>query len=540
MSEVKSPDHRSRLPLTVVNLAGSQGEMGAQQGEILGELGGWEAMAEFYPRMATRTMAMRVPHGARALVEPILQTVISASARRLAGRRWTHFPEYAARSRQLLRSSPLPMSLSRWFVAMDVMQNCIANIAMRDKWALTGMKATALAACSSLSVWGEASSDGVLRHARNFDFPGAGIWDEAPVVVFCTPNAGVRYGFVTTRGADAPGVTAFNEAGITLTAHTRFHRCVSPDAAAVIDIGHHIVQHADSLEAAVRLAREVRSSSSWGFLVSSGFEKDAVVIECHADGMQTVRPAVGDSHLGCTNRYETSLRAGEIIPSPAFCRDSDARYERLQAAVRGGPLGRVELEALLGSVASSSQLVSGHRPLAGDCIASPITVQSVVLEPTLQQVRVSVGTAPTGLGPYVTIPWTWSDTPSARIVAHEPRAVSSTAVAAHEREAMGLYSRAVGRQTFGAHPDEVLALLEDAVDHVPHEPHFRYLAAGFAAVGGHLDTAQVHAEAAFESERGPRRREIGFLAERIKRSKHLRAERKALAASPPDLLLVDV
>ena len=246
--------YTSAQPLVVMQLAGSEEEMGAQHGELLAEIGGWEAMASFYPRMATRTMAMRIPHGVRPWVEPVLQSVLSASASRLADRRRHHFPAYAARSQRMLEAGPLPASLWRWFVAMDVMQNCIARIASGDRWALTGMQATALAACSSVSVWGEASSDGVLRHARNFDFPGIGVWDEAPVVVFCTPDRGLRYGFVTTRGADAVGVTAFNEAGLTLTAHTRFHRCVASGAAAVLDLGHHIIANADSIEAAVACA----------------------------------------------------------------------------------------------------------------------------------------------------------------------------------------------------------------------------------------------------------------------------------------------
>ena len=80
--------------------------------------------------------------------------------------------------------------------------------------------------CSSLAVWGDATVDGELRHARNFDFPGATMWDTAPAVVFCEPTDGLRYGFVTTRGVDAPGITCFNEAGLTLTVHTRFHRDV--------------------------------------------------------------------------------------------------------------------------------------------------------------------------------------------------------------------------------------------------------------------------------------------------------------------------
>ena len=77
-----------------------------------------------------------------------------------------------------------------------------------------------------------------MLHARNFDFPGVGLWDSGPVVVFCTPEKGLRYGFITTRGADAVGVSAFNEAGLTLTMHTRFHSEVVLKGTGVLDLGH--------------------------------------------------------------------------------------------------------------------------------------------------------------------------------------------------------------------------------------------------------------------------------------------------------------
>lgn len=535
----------TRWPLTVLHLRGSQEEMGAQHGELLAQEGGWEEMAAFYPRMAARTMAMRVPYGQRRFVEPVLQRVISASARRLAGRRAFHFPDYEMRSRRMLQAGRLPRDLRRWFVAMDVMQNTIARIATADRWALSGLRTTPLAACSSLAVWADSSTDKTLRHARNFDFPGVGIWDQAPVVVFCTPDAGLRYGFVSTRGADTVGVTAFNEAGLVLTAHTRFHASVASDAAAVVDIGHHIIQHGSSLEDAVRLAREIKSASTWGFLVSSGRERDAVVLEFNAAGVEVVRRGDGNSHLACTNRYESSMRAGEVVPSSAFLRDSDARFDRLQRAVASGPLGRADLERLLGDLESGSTLSSGQMPLAGECITSPVTVQSVVVEPEDRLVRVSVGKAPTGFGPYVTVPWDWSAQPGCQVpsLATERGRTASAGGRVADTDALRAldhYGEATGLQMAGSPPERVLDVMRRAVDAAPYEPHLGFLAAGFAANAGELEFAAELAEQAHASELGPRRREIAFLCGKIERARHRRADRRALASTVPDLLLVDI
>ncbi len=263
------------------------------------------------------------------------------------------------------------------------------------------------------------------------------------------------------------------------------------------------------------------------------------MLECHAGGSVAVYPKDSAHHLSCTNRYLSPLRAGEVIPSAAFCRDSDSRYARLEAAVASGPLSRDDLEALLGSMDSDSVLTSGQQPLAGECISSPLTVQSVVMEPELAQVRVSVGAAPTGLGPYVTVPWEWSDSPGVSEIATVAPAANNCVDAA-EREAIRLYAQATAMQTEGAAPRAVLDVLGAAVRLVPHEPHLRYLAAGFAAHLGDLGQAEVHAEAAYVAEAGPRQRQIAFLCERISRARRIRSERRSLTAQVPDLLLVDV
>ena len=42
---------RAAAPLTVIQLKGSQEEMGEQHGKLLRQLGGWEQAVDFYPTM---------------------------------------------------------------------------------------------------------------------------------------------------------------------------------------------------------------------------------------------------------------------------------------------------------------------------------------------------------------------------------------------------------------------------------------------------------------------------------------------------------
>ncbi len=374
---------------------------------------------------------------------------------------------------------------------------------------------------ASLAVWGEASSDGALRHARNFDFPGAGVWDHAPCVVFCDPDEGLRYGFVSTRGADVPGITAFNEAGLTLTVHTRFHRDIRFDGPAVFDLGHDIARRASSLGEAVSIARRLGSASTWGILVSSAREKSAVLIETTAKRVAVVEPEPGAAHLSCTNRYlAPELKHGEVSTSEAFVADANARRKRLEEAVleAGAGLDAEALEALLGDLrAPDARDADDTVPrLSGDCITSPISVQSIVAEPEAERVRVSVGRAPSGFGPFVPVSWSWQGAPRAWSLKGEgllshARAHRGRPLRAEERALARAYAEIARLNLEGASPVSLRPRLETLVRMEPREPSFRTLAGLVCLAASDLEAALSHFEAALASEYGARRRGLLLL-----------------------------
>jgi len=336
------------------------------------------------------------------------------------------------------------------------------------------------------------------------------------VVAFCDPDEGLRYGYVTSRGADLPGVTGFNEAGITITAHTRFHRDVAWQAASIADLGHEIVRRARTLDDAVAVAREVGSASTWGLLVSSAEERSAVVIETTGRAVEQSRPSAGASHLACTNRYlSSSLREGEVTSSPAFAVDSDARYRRLQDRVReaAGGLSADDLESLLGDFRSpvSDDLHEGVERLSGDCVVSAMSVQSIVTEPDARCVRVSVGRAPTGIGPYVTVPWSWDGAVGEVPFDAAPGSPTGRTHRGHplsprERETVRAYTEATHAHLEGAPPRVVRPRIEDLVRRAPREPGFRTLAAHFALMTDDLAAASDHLRVALTLEAGAFRR----------------------------------
>lgn len=503
-------------PLIVLRLRGTQAEMGAQQGKLLVEAGGWEQAVSFYPRMASAMLSLAIPRAVRGPARRALQVGLTLGARRLHRARRGHFPAYAARTDALLAAAGLDPRLGRALAVMDVFQNTVGGLGRWGLLAPTGMQVAAVPACTSLAVWGQSSADGALRHARNFDFPGAGVWDRAPALVFCDPDEGLRYGFVTTRGADVP-VTVFNEAGLSVSAHTRFHRDINFDGVSVVDYGHEIARRCRTLAEVRELVAPLRTASSWGFLVSSAAEQSALLIETSGEAVRFIDPRPGEDHLAQTNRYrDDELAEGEVTSSPSFALDSDARFRRADEAVeRLGALDRDDLEALLGDTGDPhAPDPEAYDRLGGNCIVSAMTVQSVIFEPEAGRVRMSVGSAPTGLGPWVDIAHAW-DGPVER-VEHEATArdedqKGGEGRGAGQRAAMRYYVTATRAHLDGQSAVAVLGWLERAVDATPSEPNYRFLAAMFAISSGQLERARAHLERALEREHGSYRRALCLL-----------------------------
>ncbi len=490
--------------------------MGAQHGALLKRLGGYHANTAFYPTMAARMLSLGVPHAARAPMRALVGPALSAAAQALHRHRRERFPRYLARHEAMLDAAGLPRSTAAAMLTMDVLQNAVGVLGRAGAFPAHVASFAAIPACSSVAVWGGASVDGALRHARNFDFPGAPLWSAQPAVVFCEPDEGLRYGFVTTRGADLPGVTGFNEAGITVTAHTRFHRDVRAVGTSIADLGHEVVRRSRTLDDAVSIVRELGSSSSWGFLVSSAEERSAVVIETSGKAVEATRPHRDAQHLSCTNRYLAApLREGQVTSSAAFAIDSDARCHRLDERVRDavGGLSGDELEALLGDFRApdASDASDDVQRLSGDCVVSAMAAQSVVAEPDSRQIRVSVGRAPTGLGPYVSVPWSWEgevgQVPVESSVGDATgRSHRGDVLSDHDRETARMYAEAGQAHIEGAHPRELRRRFEELVQRAPREPGFRTVAAFFALIGDDLAAAREHLRVALSLEHGAVRR----------------------------------
>ncbi len=481
------------LPLAVFHLRGSERDMGAQHGRLLRQVGGWEATAAYYGSMVEQMIrGSAILPQERAL--PILaRPLLNALTRRME----KHRPaELRGRTDAFLQACGQHPGESRHWLAMDVFQNAVGLAGRYDLGPFSdAWMRRAVPACSTLMAWGEATVDGRLLHGRNFDFPGVGVWDAAPAVVFCTPDKGLRYAFATTRGGDTPGVSAWNEAGLTVTPHTRLHREVSFSGAGVVDLCHDIARKASTLAEAEAIVRERTVSSTWGLSISSAAEGRAAVIECHAGGVAVTGPQPGNPWRTCTNHYlSDELRHRELAPSPGWTWHSHSRLKRLEQAATqaraGQPLDVPGLFAWLGDGRDADE--PGMERVAGGVLAQATSVQSVVSDPQRRQFHVSVGRCPTGRGGAFVVDWDW-DQPvgveelpidQAPVHAAVSRFDSGPAQMAHRH-----YLRAAQLEAQGGDPHEVGFHLATAAELLPDEPTLQLMGGAVALRRGKLDQA---------------------------------------------------
>jgi hypothetical protein len=498
-------------PLWMARLVGTQAEMGAQHGRLAAREAA--SLLQFYKTMPERTLTGDMRGIAGFAGRAAVRGLATALQARLLRDRPADLTE---RSRAFVDAVEAAMPGEAGskrdallaLATMDSMQNCVSLVARARvgpfrKAVTSRASAAAIPACSTVVAWGEATEDGELLFARNFDFPGVGVWDAAPAFVVCAPDHGQRYGFFTTRGADTPVVTVVNEAGLVIAPHTRWHRDVTFGGTMIVDLVHTIARRAETLADAIRIARELKASSSWGIAVGSSREKSAVVLELAGPHVEVVRPH--GSYLVCTNRYRTpSLQAGQVAGSAAWTIHSDRREQRLRALVdaRTAPLTPRMLAGFLGD---RHDVAAPHlvRHL-GAILAQPTNVHCAVIAPASQAAWVGVDRAPSCEGTWAELAWSWNGPAGAWELGRDAGSgfaatLRTDFVAPHD--AATLHVHAAAHAYEGSHDVATArAAIERAVAAAPDDPSLRITAAWLALEDGAPDRAVVHVHAGLARE----------------------------------------
>jgi len=370
--------------LHVLRLQGSDYEMGRQHGALLSH------MVPEGPIPYYRTYVKRIVGGNRgvAAAAGLVQKLVGARVRRA-------IPEQALEAmRGLADGAGLPRE--------EVLQGCTMPDSLL--WAAAKMMKVRRIApavqhrlalglgCSSAIAWGRATEDGKLLHARNLDYHGVESWPRSSAVVFHQPDHGQRYVALSAAGVVLGGVTAMNEAGLTLAVHQHMFTDGTRLGGTPIGIvGDVIMRNATTLDEAEAILGAHRPIGCWTYVVCDGNRREVLCWEENPRFQRSRRIRSDEQTFSYANIYfDGDLGATERDLYGSYWRANLGRQLRMRELLggRAAPLSADGMAAILGDTGGTSCRL--HKP-----IAMLMTVASVVFRPEDGAFWVATGEAPT-------------------------------------------------------------------------------------------------------------------------------------------------
>jgi hypothetical protein len=455
--------HRRVHDLHVLRLAGSFREMGEQHGALLREQVKCGAMP-YYRRHFTKLVGRSQLGALSPLVWPALQMMIGRRvARRLPDFALDTIRGLAAGSgmseQDLLDGATMPDSLL--WLASRIMDMHAPGPAVAHRISL-GL------GCTSAIAWGDATTDGKLLHARNFDYHGVGCWPQAASVIFHQPDHGQRYVSVASAGIPLGGITAMNEAGLSLTVHQHmFTDRATLGGTPIGIVGDVIMRTAESVDDAEAILASHKPIGCWTYLLTDGKTKDVLCWEENPDRHAAHRPARARGTFGYANVYlDEELGDTEVNLYGSYWRHNAARHQRANALLdaRRGTLDPTSIAEILADTGDPRCRIS-------EAISMVLTVGSVVFRPEDGVVWVGTGDAPTSEGTFVPFSLDQRD--------HDPRhgaLAVSAGQSAEAREAFEHYRRAYVAYLDQHDLPATRAEMARACELAPREPLYRFLA----------------------------------------------------------------
>lgn len=376
--------------LNVMKVKGSFHEMGRQHGALLREQIP-RGPLPYYRTYIERLLGPSLGPATK-LVWPAVQTLVG---RRVAKAMLPFILETlqgmaegsGQRYEDLLAGGTMPDALL--WVASRVMQVKGPGPAMHHRLALN-------LGCTSAVAWGDATSDGRLLHARNFDYHGVRSWPETATVIFHEPDAGQRYVSVAAAGVPLGGVTAMNEAGLSLTVHQHMFTDKAALGGTPIGlVGDIVMREARSLDDAERILAKYVPIGCWTYLITDAHTKQVLCWEENPDRRASRRTTADDATFGYANIYlDRELGSTEVNLYGSYWRHNQGRHRRVNELLAPGGLDPAAMAGILGDTGDS-----GCRLRSSICML--MTVGSVVFRPEDGVLWVGNGEAPTSGRPFL-------------------------------------------------------------------------------------------------------------------------------------------
>src|SRR5581483_10850129 len=101
------------------------------------------------------------------------------------------------------------------------------------------------------------------------------------LILHVISKEGLAYVAVTALGIHAPGITAFNEAGLTLAVHQLTFDDVQSSGTPMPIISAEVIRNARTIDDAIAIIRSFPRAGGWAYVLSRG--RDRAVVETSAN-----------------------------------------------------------------------------------------------------------------------------------------------------------------------------------------------------------------------------------------------------------------
>lgn len=253
-----------------------------------------------------------------------------------------------------------------------------------------------LVACTGFSAWNDMSEDSSLIVGRNFDFYINDEFAQDKIVCFYKPPKGYNFVFITWGGF-VGCVSGMNSAGLTVTINSAKSEIPYSSATPVSIIAREILQYAENIDQAYKIAEKYNSFVNESFLISSVNDNKSVIIEKSPDTLDIFKTdknyIVVANHFQSNAFKNTKLTKNNIRENASLYRETRVKqlikkYRKLSpqnvAEILRNKNGLNNKNIGLGNEKAINQLIAHH---------------SVIFKPKQQIIWVSSN--PYQLGEYV-------------------------------------------------------------------------------------------------------------------------------------------
>jgi isopenicillin-N N-acyltransferase-like protein len=254
-----------------------------------------------------------------------------------------------------------------------------------------------LVGCTSFAAWDNATVDGHLLLGRNFDFNAGRCFDENKVVIYFEPDRGLKFISIAWPGMIGV-VTGINQAKIAVSIHAASSSDSRSIGTPVSLVLRDVMQHASTLEEAIRIIAESKVFVSDCYIIADGKTNRAAVVE-KTPSRWSVRTPV-ENYIVCSNHFLTEELKNDAENVRYMAEGTSVvRYNRMTELVQAN-YGLLEPAIVAGILRDRFVPQLDRAVLGNDASINPfIATHSIIIDATDGVIWVSCG--PHQLGEYI-------------------------------------------------------------------------------------------------------------------------------------------